>query len=65
MSPGEGFTSDLECSNASVTVRVNDFNDNPPTFSSPLYEVDIAEDIPANNPLPNLKLEVTDPDQVS
>ena len=62
---GETSTQDRACSTGTVTVRVDDLNDNIPSFNAQQYEVGIPEDISVDTPLPNLNLVVTDHDQVS
>ncbi|XP_025829338.1 cadherin-87A [Agrilus planipennis] len=53
----------LTISEATVTIKITDVNDEPPIFNQREYHVEIPEDIPSNVSLPNLNITVTDPDE--
>lgn len=55
----------LTATNAEVTVKIKDVNDEPPLFNKREYFVSIPEDIPQGAALPGLDMTVKDTDSVS
>lgn len=55
----------LTTTDAVVSIRVLDANDERPTFNKREYYVSIPEDISINSPLPDLDMTITDLDAVS
>lgn len=47
-----------------AVIKINDVNDEPPTFNRRDYYVEIPENIPEGSPLPNLDMFVEDTDTV-
>ncbi|XP_073987911.1 neural cadherin isoform X3 [Rhodnius prolixus] len=46
-----------------VVIHINDVNDNPPAFNSPLYQADMEEEMPGPHPAHLLQVTATDGDK--